>query len=175
MGPGLRLLARPEVLGLENVPESGAAILASNHLSLLDSVSLPLMLNRPITFAAKSEYFTGTRPVERIAGAYLRATKQLSVDRTGTRAAQEMLEAALGRPVPGSGARSPTRSSRRSRNCPARSSCRCTRRCARSNWRPGHRTRRASDLGTWDLGTRDLGTRDLDRLVDRRSRQRQRS
>ena len=96
MGPGLRLLARPEVLGLENVPESGAAILASNHLSLLDSVYLPLMLNRPITFAAKSEYFTGTRPVERIAGAYLRATKQLSVDRTGTRAAQEMLEAALG-------------------------------------------------------------------------------
>jgi 1-acyl-sn-glycerol-3-phosphate acyltransferase len=96
IGPGLRLLARPEVFGLENVPESGAAILASNHLSLLDSVYLPLMLNRPITFAAKSEYFTGTRPVERIAGAYLRATKQLSVDRTGTRAAQEMLEAALG-------------------------------------------------------------------------------
>lgn len=96
MGPVLHLLARPEVFGLENVPASGAAILASNHLSVLDSVYLPLMLDRPVTFAAKSEYFTGTRPMERIAGAYLRATKQLSVDRTGTRAAQEMLEAALG-------------------------------------------------------------------------------
>ena len=96
LSPGLRLLARPEVFGIESVPETGGAILASNHLSLLDSIYLPLMLDRPVTFAAKSEYFTGTRPIERIAGAYLRATKQLSVDRAGARAAQEMLEAALG-------------------------------------------------------------------------------
>ena len=96
LSPGLRLLARPEVFGVESVPEAGGAILASNHLSLLDSIYLPLMLDRPVTFAAKSEYFTGTRPIERIAGAYLRATKQLSVDRAGARAAQEMLEAALG-------------------------------------------------------------------------------
>lgn len=96
MGPALHLLARPEAVGLENVPASGAAILASNHLSVLDSIYLPLMLDRPVTFAAKSEYFTGTRPMERVAGAYLRATKQLSVDRAGARAAQEMLDAALG-------------------------------------------------------------------------------
>ena len=96
LSPGLRLLARPEVFGIESVPETGGAILASNHLSVLDSIYLPLMLDRPVTFAAKSEYFTGTRPIERIAGAYLRATKQLSVDRAGARAAQEMLEAALG-------------------------------------------------------------------------------
>jgi 1-acyl-sn-glycerol-3-phosphate acyltransferase len=92
----LHLLAQPEVVGGENVPATGGAILASNHLSVLDSIYLPLMLNRPVTFAAKSEYFTGTRPIERVAGAYLRATKQLSVDRAGARAAQEMLEAALG-------------------------------------------------------------------------------
>jgi 1-acyl-sn-glycerol-3-phosphate acyltransferase len=95
-GPVLHLLARPDVVGGENVPATGGAILASNHLSVLDSIYLPLMLNRPVTFAAKSEYFTGTRPFERVAGAYLRATKQLSVDRAGARAAQEMLEAALG-------------------------------------------------------------------------------
>jgi len=95
IGPCLHLLARTEVIGAENVPETGGAILASNHLSILDSFYLPLMLDRPVTFAAKSEYFTGTRPSERIAGAYMRATKQLSVDRTGARAAQEMLEAAL--------------------------------------------------------------------------------
>src|SRR5262252_10096779 len=95
IGPGLHLLARTEIVGTENVPASGGAILTSNHLSVLDSFYLPLMLERPVTFAAKSEYFTGTRPGERIAGAYMRATKQLSVDRTGARAAQEMLEAAL--------------------------------------------------------------------------------
>ena len=95
IGPGLHLLARTEIVGAENVPGSGGAILASNHLSVLDSFYLPLMLDRPVTFAAKSEYFTGRRPSDRIVGAYLRATKQLSVDRAGARAAQEMLEAAL--------------------------------------------------------------------------------
>jgi 1-acyl-sn-glycerol-3-phosphate acyltransferase len=95
IGPCLHLIARTKVTGAENVPSSGGGILASNHLSVLDSFYLPLMLERPVTFAAKSEYFTGTRPGERIAGAYMRATKQLSVDRTGARAAQEMLEAAL--------------------------------------------------------------------------------
>lgn len=95
IGPGLRLIARTEVIGAENVPDSGGAILASNHLSVLDSFYLPLMLDRPVTFAAKSEYFTGKRPSERIVGAYLKATKQLSVDRAEARAAQDMLESAL--------------------------------------------------------------------------------
>src|SRR5262249_4588464 len=96
IGPCLHMLARTEIIGTENVPASGAAILASNHLSILDSFYLPLLLDRPVTFAAKSEYFTGKRPTDRLVGAYLRATKQLSVDRAGTRAAQAMLQAALG-------------------------------------------------------------------------------
>lgn len=96
LGPGLRLLAKITVVGMENVPDTGAAIIASNHLSVLDSFYLPYMIDRPVTFAAKSEYFTGTRPGDRVIGAYLRATKQLSVDRAGARAGQEMLEAALG-------------------------------------------------------------------------------
>jgi 1-acyl-sn-glycerol-3-phosphate acyltransferase len=96
LGPGLKLLARTTVTGGENVPATGAAIIASNHLSILDSFYLPYYLDRPVTFAAKSEYFTGTRPADRVVGAYLRATKQLSVDRAGARAAQQMLEAALG-------------------------------------------------------------------------------
>jgi 1-acyl-sn-glycerol-3-phosphate acyltransferase len=62
----------------------------------MDSIFLPLMVPRPVTFAAKSEYFTGTGLVNRVTGTYLRATKQLSVDRTGARAGQAMLEAALG-------------------------------------------------------------------------------
>jgi 1-acyl-sn-glycerol-3-phosphate acyltransferase len=94
-GPFLRGLARPRVIGAEHIPASGGAILASNHLSVVDSIYLPLMLGRPVTFAAKSEYFTGNRPGLRLMGVYLKATGQLSVDRAGARAAQEMLDAAL--------------------------------------------------------------------------------
>jgi 1-acyl-sn-glycerol-3-phosphate acyltransferase len=95
-GPFLRTLWRPEIIGSEHIPASGGAILASNHLSIVDSIFLPFMVERPVTFAAKSEYFTGTRPIDRITGAYLRATKQLSVDRAEARAGLDMLEAALG-------------------------------------------------------------------------------
>ncbi len=94
-GPVLRLLWRPRITGLEYIPPEGGAILASNHLSIVDSIFLPLMLDRPLTFAAKSEYFTGRSVAQRAAGTYLRATKQLSVDRAQARAAQDMLEAAL--------------------------------------------------------------------------------
>jgi 1-acyl-sn-glycerol-3-phosphate acyltransferase len=94
-GPILHMLWRPLIVGAENIPAHGGAILASNHLSIVDSFFLPLMLDRPVTFAAKSEYFTGTRPVDRLTAFYLRRTRQLSVDRSGTRAARGMLEAAL--------------------------------------------------------------------------------
>ena len=94
-GPLLKAFCRPRITGTEHVPASGGAILASNHLSIVDSIYLPLMLERPVTFAAKSEYFTGTRLLDRFAGAYLRATKQLEVDRAGPRSAQDMLASAL--------------------------------------------------------------------------------
>jgi 1-acyl-sn-glycerol-3-phosphate acyltransferase len=59
LGPILLRVFRPWVRGIENVPTSGPAILASNHLSFIDSVFLPLVLRRPVVFLAKSEYFTG--------------------------------------------------------------------------------------------------------------------
>jgi len=89
------VLWRPSISGAANVPASGGAILASNHLSVVDSLFLPLMLERPVTFAAKSEYFTGTRLIDRVTAAYLRRTKQLSVDRSEARSSRGMLEAAL--------------------------------------------------------------------------------
>ena len=54
-GPFLRLLGRPEITGGEHIPRAGGAIVASNHLSMVDSLFLPFMLDRPLTFAAKSE------------------------------------------------------------------------------------------------------------------------
>ncbi|HEY2522331.1 MAG TPA: lysophospholipid acyltransferase family protein [Streptosporangiaceae bacterium] len=81
--------------GAENIPASGGAILAANHQSVADSVFLPLMLDRPVTFSAKAEYFTASGLVGRLWAAYLRATNQLRMDRDGPRAAQDTLEAAL--------------------------------------------------------------------------------
>lgn len=94
-GPFLWMMARPHVVGAENIPAAGPAILASNHLSVVDSIYLPLMLPRPVTFAAKSEYFTGTRLRDRVISMYMRSIKQMSVDRASGRAAQAMLDAAL--------------------------------------------------------------------------------
>jgi len=55
------------------------------------------MVPRPVIFAAKAEYFTGTGLRDKSVAAYLRATNQLSTDRAGPRAAQDMLDAALAR------------------------------------------------------------------------------
>ena len=44
LGPVLHAIFRPWVRGDENVPETGGAILASNHLSFSDSIFLPLVL-----------------------------------------------------------------------------------------------------------------------------------
>jgi 1-acyl-sn-glycerol-3-phosphate acyltransferase len=94
-GPFLHAVGRPKITGKENVPATGGAILASNHLSIIDSVYLPLMMDRPVTFPAKAEYFAARGPVGRIWAAYLRSTNQLGIDRDGARAAQATLDAAL--------------------------------------------------------------------------------
>lgn len=61
--PALTALYRPWVEGVEHVPAQGPAILASNHLSLLDSVFLPAAIDRPVFFLGKSEYFRGWQRV----------------------------------------------------------------------------------------------------------------
>ena len=94
IGPTLHLLGRPRVSGLEHVPASGPAILASNHLSFIDSMYLPLMISRPVVFPAKAEYFSAKGPLGRMWAAYLRSTNQLEIDRNDSRSAQATLEAA---------------------------------------------------------------------------------
>jgi 1-acyl-sn-glycerol-3-phosphate acyltransferase len=93
-GPVLHAFGRPRATGLENIPASGPALLASNHLSIIDSVYLPLMLSRPVVFPAKAEYFTAKGPVGRLWAAYLRSTNQLAMNRDDTKSATATLEAA---------------------------------------------------------------------------------
>ena len=52
-GPFLHTIWRPKLTGAEHVPASGGAILAANHLSVVDSVFLPLVLDRPVTYSAE--------------------------------------------------------------------------------------------------------------------------
>jgi 1-acyl-sn-glycerol-3-phosphate acyltransferase len=94
-GPILRAYGRPRLLGGAGIPASGPAILASNHLSVIDSVYLPLLLDRPVTFPAKAEYFAARGPAGRAWAAYLRSTSQLAIDRDNPRTAQAALELAL--------------------------------------------------------------------------------
>lgn len=96
MGPVLHALGRPRVTGLEYIPASGPAILASNHLSFIDSMYLPLVVSRPVVFPAKAEYFTAKGPLGRVWAAYLRSTNQLEMDRSDANSAQATLEAAAG-------------------------------------------------------------------------------
>lgn len=95
VGPWLRLFFRPWVQGLENIPEDGPAILASNHLSFSDSVFLPLMVDRHITFLAKSDYFTGRGVKGRLTAWFFSAVGQVPVDRTGGRASEAAITTGL--------------------------------------------------------------------------------
>ncbi|MEZ0363337.1 lysophospholipid acyltransferase family protein [Mycobacterium sp. pUA109] len=94
LGPLLALLGRPKVEGLENVPDDGAVILASNHLAVMDSFYLPLVVRRRITFLAKSEYFTGTGIKGWFNRWFYTAVGQVPIDRTNADAAQAALDTA---------------------------------------------------------------------------------
>jgi 1-acyl-sn-glycerol-3-phosphate acyltransferase len=95
LGPILRVLFRPWVQGLENVPSQGPAILASNHLSFSDSIFLPLVLPRRVTFIAKLEYFTGRGVKGRLTATFMRMADQLPVDRAGGKASDAAIRAGL--------------------------------------------------------------------------------
>jgi 1-acyl-sn-glycerol-3-phosphate acyltransferase len=96
LGPLLRFIFRPWVRGVENVPNSGDAILASNHLSFSDSIFLPLQCPRPVVFLAKSEYFTGKGLKGFLVKTFFKATGQLPIDRSGGKASEAALNTGLG-------------------------------------------------------------------------------
>ncbi|MFN8148015.1 MAG: lysophospholipid acyltransferase family protein [Candidatus Nanopelagicales bacterium] len=95
IGPWLRLLFRPQVEGLEHLPEDGAAILAGNHLSFSDSIFLPLVCKRKITFLAKSDYFNTPGLKGWMTRLFMSAAGQVPVDRSGGRASEAALRTGL--------------------------------------------------------------------------------
>ncbi|MBB4071314.1 1-acyl-sn-glycerol-3-phosphate acyltransferase [Leucobacter sp. OH2974_COT-288] len=95
LGPLLKTIYRPWVEGAENIPAQGPVIIVGNHLSVIDSFFLPLMIDRRVYFLAKSDYFTG----KGLKGAFVRnfmlGVGQLPIDRSGGKASEASLLAGL--------------------------------------------------------------------------------
>ena len=91
IGPWLRVLFRPWVEGRENLPDRGASMLASNHLSFSDSFFLAVVLNRPLTYLAKSDYFTGRGVKGYFTKLFFNGVGQVPVDRSGGRSAESVV------------------------------------------------------------------------------------
>jgi 1-acyl-sn-glycerol-3-phosphate acyltransferase len=90
--PYLTSTFRPWVSGLENVPATGPVLLASNHVSVVDSLFLPLMLKRKVTFLAKSDYFTGKGIRGFAIRSFMNGVGQLPIDRSGGKASEASLD-----------------------------------------------------------------------------------
>jgi len=91
-----RVVWRPVVVGREHVPRTGAVIIASNHLSFIDSVVIPLVVPRRVRFLAKAEYFEGHGLGGLATRLFFQIVDAVPVHRTGNRDALVAMEAGLG-------------------------------------------------------------------------------
>lgn len=95
VAPTAKLLWRPTVRGLENIPATGPVLLASNHVSFADSLVIPIIVPRKVAFLAKSDYFTGTGVKGAISRLWFEGIGMLPVDRDDPKAALGSLDTAL--------------------------------------------------------------------------------
>ena len=93
--PLMRAIWRPTVIGRDRVPETGGVIIASNHLSFVDSVAIPSVVKRKVVFLTKSDYFTGSGVKGFLSRAFFEGLGMLPVDRDDSKAAIQSLETAL--------------------------------------------------------------------------------
>ncbi|WP_314422190.1 lysophospholipid acyltransferase family protein [uncultured Microbacterium sp.] len=90
--PLARLIYRPHIEGRENVPLEGAVIFASNHLSFIDSIAIPVAAPRPVHFLAKSSYFEGTGPRGWLSKTFFESIGAIPVRRGAGQAALDALD-----------------------------------------------------------------------------------
>lgn len=89
LSPIFIVLFRVRVEGRSGVPVKGPVIVAPNHVSFCDSLFLPLVLRRRVTFVAKAEYFDSWRTAW-----FFRAAGQIPMRREGGTASERALAAA---------------------------------------------------------------------------------
>lgn len=90
--PLARMVYRPRVEGRENVPRSGPVILASNHLSFIDSIAIPVAAPRPVHFLAKASYFEGSGFSGALSRNFFEAIGAIPVRRGAGQAALDALD-----------------------------------------------------------------------------------
>ena len=95
LAPLVRVLFRARVEGKKNVPMDGPVILASNHLSFIDSVVITLLAPRTVSFLAKDSYFTGKGLKGAASRAFFRSIGAIPVTRGVGQAAQAALDSGL--------------------------------------------------------------------------------
>ncbi|MGZ4437112.1 MAG: lysophospholipid acyltransferase family protein [Nocardioidaceae bacterium] len=93
--PLAKVVWRPRVEGLANLPATGPVIVASNHLSFADSMVIPIVTPRKVVFLAKSDYFTGTGVRGALQRGWFQGMGMIPVDRSDTKAAIASLDIAL--------------------------------------------------------------------------------
>jgi 1-acyl-sn-glycerol-3-phosphate acyltransferase len=89
-----RALWRPVIEGREHIPATGPLIVASNHLSFIDSIVIPLAVPRRVAFLAKAEYFEGRSLASLPRRAFFRTYGAVPVKRDQQRNAQASLDLA---------------------------------------------------------------------------------
>ncbi len=92
IAPLARVLYRPHIEGKANVPRSGPVIFASNHLSFIDSVAIPVASPRPVHFLAKSSYFDGPGASGWMSRQFFTAIGAIPVQRGAGQAALDALD-----------------------------------------------------------------------------------
>jgi 1-acyl-sn-glycerol-3-phosphate acyltransferase len=93
--PAIKALWRPDIEGLENIPASGGAIFAGNHVSVADEFMLGAVVPRHIAFWAKEDYFTGSGPAGLFFRGLMEGLGAIPVHRAGGRAALSAFDAAI--------------------------------------------------------------------------------
>jgi 1-acyl-sn-glycerol-3-phosphate acyltransferase len=83
--PAAHVVFHTRIHHTDRIPPIGPVILAGNHLGIGETFLLPALITRPVVFAAKAELFEG-KGWHRFGGWFLRAVRQVPMDRTGGRA-----------------------------------------------------------------------------------------
>jgi 1-acyl-sn-glycerol-3-phosphate acyltransferase len=89
LSPIFRLFWRVKVEGREQIPRTGALILAPNHVAFCDSLFMPVVVRRRVTFVAKAEYFDSWKTAW-----FFRAAGQIPMRREGGSASERALATA---------------------------------------------------------------------------------
>ena len=91
LGPIAKLIFYPESEGVKNIPKNGGAIIASNHLAVIDDAVIPMTCPRMVHFMGKSDYFTGKGFKGRIKKWFFTSVGVFPVDSSGGKKSAEAM------------------------------------------------------------------------------------